>query len=37
MVRYMSSDAAVKKLRMKGWLARWGDRAAQRTLALDQG
>lgn len=34
MVRYMSSDAAVKKLRMKAWLARWGERG-QRTLALD--
>jgi deoxyribodipyrimidine photo-lyase len=24
-VRYMSSDAAMRKLRMKEWLARWGD------------
>jgi deoxyribodipyrimidine photo-lyase len=23
-IRYMSSDAAVKKLKMKGYLARWG-------------
>ncbi len=35
MVRYMSSDAAVKKLRMKEWLARWGDRAVQRSLVLE--
>lgn len=34
-VRYMSSDAAQKKLRMKGWLARWGERGAQRALALE--
>ncbi len=33
-VRYMSSDAAVKKLRMKEWLARWGD-GQQRSLALE--
>jgi deoxyribodipyrimidine photo-lyase len=34
-VRYMSSDAAVKKLRMKAWLAKWGERAQQRSLALE--
>jgi len=33
-VRYMSSDAAMKKLRMKEWLARWGERG-QQTLGLE--
>lgn len=33
-VRYMSSDAAMKKLRMKEWLARWGERG-QRSLAQE--
>ena len=35
MVRYMSSTAAVKKLRMRAWLARWGDASAQRSLGID--
>ncbi|MFO0682799.1 MAG: deoxyribodipyrimidine photolyase [Sandaracinus sp.] len=36
MVRYMSSDAAMKKLRMKEWMARWGEKGtSQRSLALD--
>jgi deoxyribodipyrimidine photo-lyase len=33
-VRYMSSDAAMKKLRMLEWLAKWGE-GAQRSLAID--
>lgn len=32
-VRYMTSSAAVRKLRMREWLARWGD-ASGRTLAM---
>jgi len=32
-VRYMKSEATVKKLRMKEWLARWGDGRGH-TLAL---
>ncbi len=34
MIRYMSSDSAVRKLRMKGWLAKWGETKAQRSLEL---
>ncbi len=34
-VRYMSSDAAVKKLRMREWLSRWAERGAQQRLAIE--